>query len=77
MAMRPLYGPGLTGLGNIGNSCYISSVLQCVCAIAEFQQRYYSGEIVTPRPSLLAHLKESHIHSFLTRSHSSSFHIRS
>jgi len=25
--LTPLFGPGLTGLENIGNSCYINSVV--------------------------------------------------
>lgn len=38
--LLPLFGPGLTGLKNLGNSCYISSVVQCLFALPEFQKRY-------------------------------------
>lgn len=38
--LEPLFGPGLTGLKNLGNSCYISSVIQCLFSLPQFQQRY-------------------------------------
>ncbi|KAI9924492.1 hypothetical protein MW887_006764 [Aspergillus wentii] len=37
----PVFGPGFTGLANLGNSCYLSSIVQCLFALPEFQQRYY------------------------------------
>ncbi|XP_029835830.1 ubiquitin carboxyl-terminal hydrolase 5 isoform X1 [Ixodes scapularis] len=37
----PLYGPSYTGLANLGNSCYLNSVMQVVLAIPEFQNKYY------------------------------------
>ncbi|RKP37734.1 hypothetical protein BJ085DRAFT_19656 [Dimargaris cristalligena] len=40
--LLPLFGPGLTGLVNLGNSCYMASVLQCVMAIPAFRDRYFS-----------------------------------
>ncbi|KAK1148282.1 ubiquitin C-terminal hydrolase Ubp14 [Aspergillus melleus] len=39
--LTPVFGPGLTGLANLGNSCYLSSVLQCIFDLPEFQNRYY------------------------------------
>jgi ubiquitin carboxyl-terminal hydrolase 5/13 len=38
--LRPLFGPGLTGLKNLGNSCYLGSILQCLFDLAAFQDRY-------------------------------------
>ena len=39
--MRPLFGEGFTGLKNLGNSCYLASVLQCLFSMPDFQHRYY------------------------------------
>ncbi|KAJ1770172.1 ubiquitin C-terminal hydrolase Ubp14 [Coemansia sp. RSA 1843] len=39
--MEPVAGPGLTGLNNLGNSCYMASVLQCVFNIDRFRDRYF------------------------------------
>lgn len=38
---KQVFGPGLTGLKNLGNSCYLSSVIQCLFAIQSFQKRYF------------------------------------
>jgi len=38
----PLFGPGYTGLANLGNSCYLNSVVQVLFTIPSFQQRYYN-----------------------------------
>ncbi|EED85732.1 predicted protein [Postia placenta Mad-698-R] len=40
-ALEPVFGPGLTGLSNLGNSCYMASVLQTVFSLPVFRQRYY------------------------------------
>ncbi|KAG6820120.1 hypothetical protein H0H93_005126 [Arthromyces matolae] len=39
-ALEPLCGPGLTGLANLGNSCYIASTLQALFSLPSFQARY-------------------------------------
>lgn len=38
--LTPLYGPGYTGLYNLGNSCYLNSVVQVLFSLSEFNQRY-------------------------------------
>ncbi|KAI0388658.1 ubiquitin carboxyl-terminal hydrolase 14 [Xylariaceae sp. FL0594] len=38
--LRPLFGPSLTGLKNLGNSCYLASILQCLFDLPAFQDRY-------------------------------------
>lgn len=38
--LQPLFGPGLTGLKNLGNSCYLASILQCLFDLQAFQDRY-------------------------------------
>lgn len=42
--LLPLFGPGLTGLKNLGNSCYLASVLQCLFDLPAFQKRYYQTD---------------------------------
>lgn len=39
--LEPVFGPGLTGIKNLGNSCYMSSVLQCLFSLPEFTKKYY------------------------------------
>lgn len=43
----PLYGPGCTGMANLGNSCYLNSVMQVMFNIPDFRKCYYGkcGEI--------------------------------
>lgn len=41
MDLKPVFGPGLTGLRNLGNSCYLASVLQCLFSLPEFGDRYF------------------------------------
>lgn len=39
--LQPVSGPGFTGLANLGNSCYMNSVLQVLFSIEDFQNRYF------------------------------------
>ncbi|KAG6300939.1 hypothetical protein E4U45_003556 [Claviceps purpurea] len=39
--LRPVFGPGLTGLKNLGNSCYLASVIQCLFDFPSFRDRYF------------------------------------
>ncbi|KZO89749.1 ubiquitinyl hydrolase [Calocera viscosa TUFC12733] len=39
-ALQPLFGKGLTGLANLGNSCYLASTVQALFALEPFQNRY-------------------------------------
>ncbi|KAJ2969486.1 hypothetical protein NQ176_g8636 [Zarea fungicola] len=39
--LKPLLGPGLTGLKNLGNSCYMASIMQCLMGMPAFRDRYY------------------------------------
>ncbi|KAH0843855.1 Ubiquitin carboxyl-terminal hydrolase 14 [Fonsecaea pedrosoi] len=52
--LSPLFGPGLTGLKNIGNSCYLASTVQCLFALPDFQQRYYHPDEPPPATELPA-----------------------
>ena len=39
--MKPLFGEGFTGLKNLGNSCYLASILQCLFSLPNFKDRYF------------------------------------
>ncbi len=41
----PVYGPGYTGLENLGNSCYMNSVLQILFSLEPFQNLYFDTAI--------------------------------
>ncbi|KAI9681122.1 MAG: hypothetical protein M1817_002404 [Caeruleum heppii] len=49
--LKPLFGPGLTGLKNLGNSCYLSSILQCLFSLPVFSQRFYHPGAEPPSSS--------------------------
>lgn len=38
--LQPIAGPGLTGMSNLGNTCYLNSVMQVVFSIPDFIKRY-------------------------------------
>ncbi|NXE53227.1 UBP13 hydrolase, partial [Casuarius casuarius] len=40
MKLKPMYGPGYTGMKNLGNSCYLNAVMQAIFSIPEFQRAY-------------------------------------
>ncbi len=46
--MKPLFGEGLTGLKNLGNSCYLASVLQCLFSFPVFRDRYFHPDDPPP-----------------------------
>ncbi|KAL6714741.1 ubiquitin C-terminal hydrolase Ubp14 [Lecanora helva] len=46
--LQPLFGNGFTGLKNLGNSCYLASILQCLFSMASFQNRYYHPQDPPP-----------------------------
>ncbi|BES96659.1 ubiquitin carboxyl-terminal hydrolase [Nesidiocoris tenuis] len=39
--LSPVYGPGLTGINNMGNSCYLNSVVQLLFSVPDFIDKYY------------------------------------
>lgn len=41
--LTPLAGPGLTGMRNLGNSCYMNSVMQVLFTIPDFITRFVEG----------------------------------
>ncbi|KAG2469691.1 UBP5 hydrolase, partial [Polypterus senegalus] len=43
VALKPLYGPGYTGMQNLGNSCYLNSVMQVIFSITDFQNKAKLG----------------------------------
>ncbi|KAG6895103.1 hypothetical protein C0993_010160 [Termitomyces sp. T159_Od127] len=50
-ALEPLFGPGLTGLANLGNSCYIASTLQALFSLPAFKARYSPAPARGPNDS--------------------------
>lgn len=52
--LKPLFGPGFTGLKNLGNSCYLASTLQSLFSFPEFADRYYLPGEAPPNAPLPA-----------------------
>lgn len=49
--LKPIFGEGFTGLKNLGNSCYLASVLQCLFSMPAFATRYYHPQDPPPPTS--------------------------
>lgn len=47
--LKPVFGPGFTGLKNLGNSCYLASALQCMFSLDEFKSRYFKPDEEPPQ----------------------------
>ena len=41
--LEPVYGPGLTGMENLGNTCYMNSVMQVLFTLPSFKAEYVTG----------------------------------
>ncbi|MCJ1477881.1 hypothetical protein MMC13_006554 [Lambiella insularis] len=46
--LKPVFGGGFTGLKNLGNSCYLASVLQCLFSLPAFHDRYFLPHAPSP-----------------------------
>ncbi|CAG9577971.1 putative ubiquitin hydrolase [Leishmania major strain Friedlin] len=44
VSLVPSYGPGHTGIENIGNSCYLASVVQCLMSLGPFQRSFFPAK---------------------------------
>ncbi|KAK2369660.1 ubiquitin-specific protease ubp14 [Trifolium repens] len=42
--VEPIFGPGYTGLVNLGNSCYLAATMQAVFSAQSFSSRYYINQ---------------------------------
>lgn len=40
--LKPIYGKGYTGMRNLGNSCYMNSVMQVIFTIPDFKEKYFN-----------------------------------
>ncbi|TID30458.1 hypothetical protein CANINC_000969 [Pichia inconspicua] len=54
--LQPVFGAGLTGFKNLGNSCYLASVLQVMFTLEEFQKAFFNSDGV-PLDKILGNLK--------------------
>ncbi|KNA19217.1 hypothetical protein SOVF_063870 isoform A [Spinacia oleracea] len=43
-ALQPIFGPGYTGLVNLGNSCYLAATMQVAFTTQAFISRYYANQ---------------------------------
>lgn len=42
--LQPVFGKALTGLKNLGNSCYMASVMQGLFSLPAFRERYFTEQ---------------------------------
>ncbi|GMK55843.1 hypothetical protein CspeluHIS016_0208990 [Cutaneotrichosporon spelunceum] len=42
--LEPVFGKALTGLKNLGNSCYMASVMQGIFSLPAFRERYFTEQ---------------------------------
>ncbi|KAL8927901.1 MAG: hypothetical protein Q9172_001127 [Xanthocarpia lactea] len=49
--LKPIFGEGFTGLKNLGNSCYLASILQCLFSMPAFATRYFHPHDPVPEVS--------------------------
>lgn len=51
--LEPISGPGYTGMKNLGNSCYLNSVMQVMFSVDDFVDRFekQSGNIFGAYPA--------------------------
>uniref|UniRef100_A0A3Q3F752 Ubiquitin carboxyl-terminal hydrolase n=1 Tax=Labrus bergylta TaxID=56723 RepID=A0A3Q3F752_9LABR len=54
--LRPMFGPGLTGMKNLGNSCYLNSVMQVLFTVPDFQSKSVPSLTQSPHPPAPAKL---------------------
>lgn len=47
--LTPRYGSGYTGLANLGNSCYMSSILQTLFSIPEWMNRFNDPNLLSSK----------------------------
>jgi ubiquitin carboxyl-terminal hydrolase 5/13 len=41
--LPPVFGPDNTGMENLGNTCYMNSVVQVLMSMPEFKERYLTN----------------------------------